>query len=580
MRKINRKLKRWIYKWLINENLLRTYKHYRAPDSQKFWFGKPILPAPSLEGGYFKGAGLLSSVVRRLDDYRPAGTIVNRAVLPTGHCNEQSCVQFAVTPIGCWKPGQAVRIRLGNGVTEFHDLRMETWFDVRMELSNNTGNTGKLTVSTDAPIAITMPQGVSRGVVERGDSKIRHVLILVLDAWTTGVGNFVHPFRSSTSPIPNIEQFFAKGFRADQGISNGQWTLPAVASLFTGLHVGRHHMTHPTKWQEFDLSRRTLPEYFQHSGFHTLCGSVVSRVTPAFGHSRGFDRFLYHFVEPGYSYQKYDPAVWIQEIIGHLEAHHEDQTFSYFQFPDTHPSWDFVPDTRYFHLGRRGNTSADLRGMLKSVTGKDFDVPAQAVQIYLLRLLELDRMFGSVFDYIEKNFGDEALVVVTADHGLRMPYLSEAYRNDEPFLTDIRVNIPLFMKGANVPHGVYNKLCSPNIDIPKMLLNLCGIEHDSNDMDGLNILDPNVKRDTVISEYIYDGVYEIAVRGYENALFLKFNIDDVSHKLLSQEPFYVGLYPLGTETYLKEGNLSTEQDHVVRTLKKVALDHISKARLR
>lgn len=568
----------WIIKWIVSDNLRRAYRHYRSEKLQKFWFGKPSVPAPFLERTYFDKLKLASSVVRRMDDYRAAVVVSGETSLPLDHCNGSMAIEFAITPEYDYDglSDHVIKLKLGNHETSIHDLQHERWYDIRLDLH---GNTDKLIVNTDVPVAITMPRGVSCNIKFKKEKLARHIILLVLDAWTTSVATESHPFRDEATSMPNIDRFFSKGLKAMRGISSGQWTLPAVGSLFTGLHVGRHHMTHPRLWQEFDLNRRTLPEYFQHNGYHTLCGSVVSRITPAFGHNRGFDRFLYHFAEPHYSYQEYDPAVWIQEIIAHLEIYHQDCTFSYFQFPDTHPSWDFVPDTRYFYLGRKGNTSVDIRKMMNFGKAQDFDIPSQASQIYLLRLAELDRMFGCIFDYVERHLGDDAIIVVTADHGLRMPYLSEAHKNNEPFLTDVRVSIPLYMRGKNIPETTYDSLCLPNIDIPLMLLELTGIKPDSDDLDGVNILKPDVRREAVLSEYVYAGIYEIAVRGYGYALFLKYRIDDVKYKIFSSDPIYTGLYPLWVDEYLPENNLVKNKPDVVEKLRKVAIDHISKAGL-
>lgn len=565
-------------KWLVSENLRRAYRHYRSEKLQKLWFGMPSVPAPSLERSYFDKIKLSSSVVRCLDDYRAAAVVTGETSLPLDHCKGFSMIELAITPAYEYDGTSdcVTRLKLENYETCIHDLPHERWYDIRLDLHKDADT---LIIKTDAPVAVTIPKGVGYSVKPRKEKNARHIVILVLDAWTNAVVTRSHPFIRQATSTPNIDRFFATGLKALRGISSEVWTLPTVGSLFTGMHVGRHRMTHPRRWQEFDLKRRTLPEYFQHEGYHTLCGSVASRINPAFGHNRGFDRFLYHFAERHYSYQEYDPAVWTQEIISHLEIYHNDRTFSYFQFPDTHPSWNFAPDTRYFHLGRRGSTSAELRKLMLSGNTQDFDIPGQAAQIYLLRLAELDRMFGNIFDYIERHFGDDAIVVVTADHGLRMPYLSEVHKNDEPFLTDVRVNIPLYMRGRGIPDGSYDNLCLPNVDIPVMLLALAGIKPDADDMDGVNILSSDAKREAVISEYVYDGIYEIAVRGYGHALYLKYKIDDVKYKILSKDPLYIGLYPLGIDEYPADGNLVNSKPEITNKLHTVALSQISAAGL-
>jgi arylsulfatase A-like enzyme len=574
LKTIKRRFKRWIKKWLVSENLLRAYNHYRADKLQKFWFGRPAVAAPPLEMAYFRKAGLASRVVRRLDDYRSAALIDKKAELPLESRDDQPSLQLAVSPAKDWFPGQVLRLTLGGQMTQIRDLPMEKWFDIRL---GNAEKANSLVVEADAPIEITMPRPVkhpSAGIVTK---EPRHIVILVLDAWMGDVPQGCHPLTGESSLTPNIDHFFSRGFRAKNGISSGQWTLPAVGSLFSGIHVSRHRMFHPRRWQEFDPNRRLLPEYFQRAGYHTLCGSAVSRITPAFGHHRGFDRFLYHFAAPGYSYQHYDPAIWMQEIIGHMEAHYGDRTFSYFQFPDTHPAWNIPPETRYFYLGRHGSTSGNIEPFLRSKSHDPYDIPEQAYQIYSLRLAELDRMIGGVFDYAQRRFGDEALIVVTADHGMRLPYVSEAHRNDEPFLTDIRVKVPMYLRGLGVPECSFDGLCAPNLDIPLTLLKIARIKPESDDFDGVDILDPESRkrREYVASEYIYAGVYEIAIRGYDHCLFLKYKIDDLAFKVLSEEPLYAGLYPLDTPSYGTEFCVTESKPDIVKALHRIAVNHMT-----
>lgn len=571
-----KQLKYLFIKWFLSDHLRRIIRLRRLKyRMQKFWLGEPSLPAPAFEKKYFDRVGLSSIIVRRMDDYRSAAIVKERAELLLEGYGPHRVVQFAVTPHCRYSRslGKTVKLRLGNKETCLQDIPYEKWFDVRLDLEEGAD---KLIVEADMPIAITMPKGVFYSSEKSPQKKLQHVIVFVLDAWTTAIADQTHPFTGDDTVFPNIKRFFSNGLQARNGVSSGQWTLPAVGSLFTGQHLASHHMFHPTRWQEFDLNRRTLPEYFQQAGYHTLCGSVVSRITPAFGHSRGFDRFLYHFVDPQLSYQKYDPASWVQEVIGHLEAHHNDSTFSYFQFPDTHPSWHLAPETRYFYLGRRGNTSGDFRKMLNGSQDGLFDLPEQAKQLYLLRLAELDRMFGCVFDYVDRHFGEKALVVVTADHGLLMPYLGKENKNDTFFLTDVRVNIPLYMRGGHIPKMDYEGLCSPNIDIPVMLLQLAGIKPDADDFDGINFINSQEKRECVISEYAYDNVYEIAVRGGGHALFLKYDIDDINFKLLSKEPVHAGLYKLQEKNYLAEDNLIGRKIDVAEKLKKAAMEHFIK----
>lgn len=566
-------------KWILSEHFRRACRQMRfAPKLQKFWLGRPTLPAPSFERSYFDQINFPSSIVRRLDDYRAAASVRKNAVILLKDFEGYQVLQFAVSPDYQYdgRSGRTVKFKMGEHETCVQDIPHDKWFDVRLDLIKGVD---KLEVETDMPIVMTMPRGAHCVRPSVPEKKVRHIVLLVLDAWTTSIADRVHPFTGEKTSFPNINRYFAEGLVARNGISSGQWTLPSVGSLFTGQHLANHRMFHPRRWQQFDMKRKTLPEYFQQAGYHTLCGSVVSRVTPAFGHSRGFDRFLYHFVDPQLSYQDYNPALWIQEIIGHLETHYNDSTFSYFQFPDTHPSWHIPPETRYFQMGRRGNTSAELFNMMHFPQPERINLPEQAEQLYMLRLTELDRMFGNIFDYVQRHFGDEALVVVTADHGLLMPYIDEVYKNDEPFLTDVRVNIPLYMRGGSVPKINYDGLCSPNIDIPSTLLALAGIQPDQNDFDGINIANDQSEQETAITEYAYNGVYEIAIRGYGHVLFLKHDLDDIKFIFTSEKPIYEALYPLGVNEYASKDNLIHQRTEIAEKLRKIAEKHFLKTGL-
>jgi len=229
---IIKRLRRWFLKWVVSENLYRAYNHYRFPKLQKFWFGKPSLPAPPLERSYFDECGLPSSIVRRLDDYRAAAVIKKNGELSLKHCKGSQSIEFAITPAINYdgRHGRAVKLRLGEKETCIYDIPYERWYDIRLD---DCAGVDQLIIETDLPIVMTMP----RGVVCRPRLKLercpRHFIVLVLDAWTSFIKNNLHPFTGEPTPTPNIERFFSRGIKATQGISSGQWTLPAVGSLFT-----------------------------------------------------------------------------------------------------------------------------------------------------------------------------------------------------------------------------------------------------------------------------------------------------------------------------------------------------------
>jgi arylsulfatase A-like enzyme len=270
---------------------------------------------------------------------------------------------------------------------------------------------------------------------------------------------------------------------------------------------------------------------------------VANRLTPAYGHHRGFDRFIYHFPEAGFTQRRYDPAAWLSDLTGHLDAHRRDRTFSYVHLPDVHPVWEIPPFTRSFNLARRGDSvGLDLRALRKAANADE-----QGRQLYLLRLHDLDRLLGGAFDFIDRNLADETIVLLTADHGTPWHHLRERRPADEPNLVDDRTAISLRMRGPGVPRRRYNGLIAPNIDLLPTLFALAGFETPP-DLDGENVLAPRRHRDVVLAESLYGGVYEVAARDGARVYIEKYPFHETDLRLTGAAT-YAKLFDAGTPDY-------------------------------
>jgi len=510
--------------WVITDKLRKLYLTYRSPKTQKFWLGGPeLLEAPSFEKAFFSQNGLFGRVIKRQDDYRASAKVNKELTFTIKKEANSSGFQFAVSSINKEVQDRKFKISINNESRAVYGLNDQEWCDLRFDFNDNEECI--VNISSNHLFELTCPRQVVKG-----DSKSpKHVITIIMDAWSSEYLNGSHPITGEASFTPNIDKFFAKGFKAKSGYSSAGWTLPTVGTLFTGLYTSGHKMFSPSRWTEFNKESKTIPELFQENGYHTALGSCVTRITPAFGHNRGIDRFLYHF--PERSDVKYDNRVWVDEIIAHIEAHQDSKTFSYFQFPDPHPSWDQPPQTRLLNLSRRGNTTFDFNKVAK-VSYSDIDKDEQTEQIYKLRIYDLDRLLGNLFRYLESTFqDDEYFVIVTADHGIRMPHLNEDRKMDEPFLTKVRVNIPLFARGINVPDTNYEGIISPNLDVPETLKNILkGDEKPFGKGIDFRSLDKLKDRNTVLSESIYNGLYELSVRRDGYVYYEKFKMNEIAMK--------------------------------------------------
>lgn len=530
-------VKRFLLKWTVPPGVEAAWRRRKTPRIQKFWNGAPVA-APPAEAGYFRAVGLESATVTRRDDSRACGRVDGAARLPLPPGSAGEAVQFGVVSTGPWAPSVKFSVTVGGRTTSHTGLSEDQWLDVRLDVPAGAAH---LDILAEAPVHVGFPRAVR--VASPAPGPVRHVLVLVLDGWTTRLAAERHPTEPDTPLTPNIDRFFADGFEASNGYSSGEWTLPTAASFFTGLCTARHRAFQPYAPTSLPEDRELLAEQFQAAGYHTLCMSTANRLTPAYGHHRGFDRFVYHWPEPGHTRLDYDPAVWLGELTGHLAAHRRDRTFSYIHLPDTHPVWHVPPLTVAFNLGRRG----DSAGLLLERLRDSPDAAAQGRQLYLLRLHELDRLLGGVFDYVERNLAEETLVVLTADHGTPWHYLRERRPADEPYLVDDRTAISLRMRGPGVAKSNMTGLIAPNLDLMPTLLARAGLPAPV-DLDGRDLLDPDYRRDVVISESFFGGIYEIAARDGRRAYFEKYRLDERQVRLAGGA-VYRGLFPGGASDY-------------------------------
>ena len=90
---------------------------------------------------------------------------------------------------------------------------------------------------------------------------------------------------------PHMDRIAAEGVLYEQAHSTASWTLPAHASLFTGLYAS----THQTDFGSIRLGddKRTIAEMLHASGYRTAGFSANPWLNPRSGLEQGFERLDY-----------------------------------------------------------------------------------------------------------------------------------------------------------------------------------------------------------------------------------------------------------------------------------------------
>jgi len=110
-----------------------------------------------------------------------------------------------------------------------------------------------------------------------------NVVLVVLD---TVRSDRVHGYERET--MPNFERFAADATTFTDAVTQGSWSVPAHASLFTGTYPAEHGAT--TLCPVF-RGERSLPELLAGAGYETYAVSPNHYVRPGTGFGRGFDTF-------------------------------------------------------------------------------------------------------------------------------------------------------------------------------------------------------------------------------------------------------------------------------------------------
>jgi len=304
---------------------------------------------------------------------------------------------------------------------------------------------------------------------------------------------------------PGLDALAASGVVFEDNTSQSSWTLPSVASLFTGRHVFVNAQRLPDRCQ-------SLAERLQAAGYETAAFVGNPAVSANGAYDRGFDafigrettgnvtwgaadlqaavetwtaahprtgkpRFLYlHFMDPHFPYEPKDPPVVAGQVVLR---------------DDTLAAWVSAvkaagPGTPLFDA-----FDEDRKHILGQIDGYDHEIATMDRSLAAI-LASLGPAQGA-----SGTDGRGRLVIVAADHGetlwdhehftkvveAKVPpadrTLREVFFRDHSYhLNQALLHTPLIVAGAGFPPG--QRIATPveNVDIVPTLLRAAGLPPD------------------------------------------------------------------------------------------------------
>jgi arylsulfatase A-like enzyme len=254
-----------------------------------------------------------------------------------------------------------------------------------------------------------------------GPGPPRSVLVILVD---TLRADFVGAYGARWNTTPTIDALAAEGVTFDQAFAQASWTRPSVPTIFTGLYPSEHHLVdfvetkgkRETRGARLAAGAETVAERFAAAGWRTALTGFQFQLSPRFGLDQGFD-FYASNVSGGAGAVIKRFLDWQAEAPGR-------PYFAYLHFLDLH--WPYCPPNRLNGHFDPTPTAMDVCGRpgeLKRVLEEKRIVPTAVERTalearYAESLLAIDERLGDLFAELRhRGLWDEALVVVTSDHG-------------------------------------------------------------------------------------------------------------------------------------------------------------------
>lgn len=364
--------------------------------------------------------------------FQPPGKVTGRTTVPA-----DGRVRLFVTVPFQWadRDDLPVRVRatvtttegrvLGEADTAFSRLRarMETvpsWQELVLAGCGVEGDEVEVEVAAEAAraclegsrmpvVAVAAERARPPTAARGGGPSVLFIVVDTLRADRLHCYGFPHP----TSP--RIDALAAEGTLFERVVSSSSWTVPSVASLFTGTYVSSHKMT------AFSLRGRlqheTLAQRFGAAGVRTAAVSANELLFPGSGLAAGFDVFV---GSGRIDRTGWPRAEWVtDQAIAVLRQLGGERFFLYLHYMDPHAPYDPPPGWARFGASEEGR--------------------------YLGDILYCDSQIGRLLDELDAlDRNRDTLVVLMSDHG--EAFMEHGWRGHGRTLHREEIDVPLILR--------------------------------------------------------------------------------------------------------------------------------------
>ena len=283
-------------------------------------------------------------------------------------------------------------------------------------------------------------------------------------------------YRRKTTPT--LDRLARQGSLFENVVAESSWTLPTHVTMLTGLATSTHGIEQFTG-ARFDAESQTLAEILSGEGYRTFGVFSGPYLHPAFGLSRGFERYLgadgdvvciASDCNTSTDALSEDEAVKAARVAAHetvtsplvtqraldfIRSVRNEPFFLFLHYFDVH--FDYVPPEEYatkFDPHYEGSITGKLfennRAVHAFMNKTDL---RHILALYDGEILFVDDYIGRVIQELKRRgFEENTLVVVTSDHGDE--FFEHRGKGHGHTLFDEVIKVPLIMRvPGRIPPG-------------------------------------------------------------------------------------------------------------------------------
>ena len=298
-----------------------------------------------------------------------------------------------------------------------------------------------------------------------------NILLVVVD---TLRADRLEAYGSHKGLTPFVDSLAERGNVFLHAYAQSSWTLPSVASLFTSRYPSQHGVT------SFDSIlpdvETTLAEALRQRGYATGGFAANDLISAANGYAQGFDEFgVFSWGKERADRVNRESLSWLSSLPPARPV------FLYLQYMEPHPPYR-PPAKMLRTIERRRGRSASLSVqpsdaiILNSRQWARADPQAltRLEDLYDAEVMSLDAALRDLFSALQsRSFLDNAVVIVTADHGEEL--MDHGHVGHGVTLYDEVIHVPLIVALPHQRRGTRQEHVVSLVDVAPTLLDLVGV---------------------------------------------------------------------------------------------------------